>query len=308
MELYDWLLALHVLSAFSWIAAMVLYSVVIVAGWRQTVPSDVVRLFRVARVGDPLIAVGMLGTIIFGVWLALDEYEIWDGWIIAAFALWLVAAAIGGRVGKVYAGSGRRGPRRLELGAERHAPVAAGPLPPRTVEPHRPRPAHRDDLQAGGLMLAAVRPDSWNLPLLLHVLGASIVVGALVTALAFQVVGWARGSAGGALQLARAGFYTLLCVAVPGWILMRVGADWIWREERWDDVDSEPAWLGIGWITSDLGGVFILVATILAGLGARRLRLSGEAASTLVRIATVLTALALIAYVVTVWAMSAKPD
>ena len=157
-------------------------------------------------------------------------------------------------------------------------------------------------------MLAAVRPDSWNLPLLLHVLGASIVVGALVTALAFQVVGGARGSAGGALQLARAGFYTLLCVAVPGWILMRVGADWIWREERWDDVDSEPAWLGIGWITSDLGGVFILVATILAGLGARRLRLSGEAASTLVRIATVLTALALIAYVVTVWAMSAKPD
>lgn len=102
MELYDWLLALHVLSAFSWIAAMVLYSVVIVAGWRQTVPSDVVRLFRVARVGDPLIAVGMLGTIIFGVWLALDEYEIWDGWIIAALVLWLAAAAVGGRTGKHY--------------------------------------------------------------------------------------------------------------------------------------------------------------------------------------------------------------
>ena len=79
-------------------------------------------------------------------------------------------------------------------------------------------------------------------------------------------------------------------------------------KEGWDDVDSEPAWLGIGWITSDSGGLLILVATILAGVGARRLRLSGASTSTLVRVATVLTALALVAYVVTVWAMAAKPD
>jgi len=105
MELYDWLLALHVLSAFAWIAAMVLYTVVIVAGWRLTVPSDVVRAFRVARVGDPLIAVGMVGTIVFGIWLALDEYQIWDGWIIAALALWLAGAAVGGQEGKVYNGA-----------------------------------------------------------------------------------------------------------------------------------------------------------------------------------------------------------
>jgi hypothetical protein len=61
-------------------------------------------------------------------------------------------------------------------------------------------------------------------------------------------------------------------------------------------------------MTSDLGGLFILVSLILAGVGARRLRLSGGTTSALVRIATVLTAIALIAYVVTVWAMSAKPD
>ena len=58
------LLALHVLAAFSWIAALVVYSVVIVAGWRLTVPSDVVRMFRVSRVGDALIAVGMLGMVV----------------------------------------------------------------------------------------------------------------------------------------------------------------------------------------------------------------------------------------------------
>src|SRR5512134_3615689 len=99
MELYDRLLALHVLSAFAWIAALVVYSVLVVALRRTALPSDVVRLFRVSRVGDALIAVWMIGTIVFGIWLALDEYEIWDGWIIAALVLWVAAAAIGGRTG-----------------------------------------------------------------------------------------------------------------------------------------------------------------------------------------------------------------
>ena len=128
MELYDWLLALHVLSAFSWVAAMVLYSVVIVAGWRQSVPSDVVRLFRVARVGDPLIAVGMMGTIVFGIWLAFDEYEIWDGWIIAALALWLVAAAVGGQVGKVYNGARDRARALVAEGRDASSPELSAML------------------------------------------------------------------------------------------------------------------------------------------------------------------------------------
>ena len=120
MDLNDWLLALHVLSAFAWIAAMVLYTVVIATGWRLTVPSDVVRVFRVSRVGDALIAIGMLGTIIFGIWLALDVdgYEIWDGWIIAALILWLVAAAVGGQVGKVYNGARDRAKALVDGGRD----------------------------------------------------------------------------------------------------------------------------------------------------------------------------------------------
>jgi uncharacterized membrane protein len=102
VELTDWILALHVLSAFAWISALVVYTVILVAGRAASVPSDVVRLFHIARSGDALIAVGMIGTIVFGIWLALDEYEIWDGWIIAALVLWLIAGAIGGRTGKHY--------------------------------------------------------------------------------------------------------------------------------------------------------------------------------------------------------------
>jgi hypothetical protein len=102
VDLTDWLVALHVLSAFAWIAALVLYSLVIAAGRSLSVPSDVLRVFRIVRVGDALIAVGMIGTIVFGIWLAVDEYDLWDGWIIAALALWLVAGAVGDRMGRIY--------------------------------------------------------------------------------------------------------------------------------------------------------------------------------------------------------------
>ena len=122
MDLTDWLLALHVLAAFAWIAALVVFTVVVVAGRGLTVPSDVVRLFRVSRVGDALIAVGMVGTIVFGLWLAFDEYEIWDGWIITALVLWLVAGALGGRVGKVYDAARHRAKELVAEGRDESNP------------------------------------------------------------------------------------------------------------------------------------------------------------------------------------------
>ena len=128
MELYDWLLALHVLAAFAWIAALVVFSVVVVAGRRLSVPSDVARMFRVARAGDVLVAVGMIGTIVFGIWLALDEYEIWDGWIIAALILWVVAVAVGGRVGKVYNAARDRANALVAEGREEPSPELAAIL------------------------------------------------------------------------------------------------------------------------------------------------------------------------------------
>lgn len=104
MELYDWLLALHVLAAFSLVAALVLYSIVIVVSRSLTVPSDVSRSFRMTRVGDVAIAVGSLGTLILGIWLAIDspDYQVWDGWVIAALVLWLLSMETGRRTGEFY--------------------------------------------------------------------------------------------------------------------------------------------------------------------------------------------------------------
>src|SRR3954452_7735322 len=116
-------------------------------------------------------------------------------------------------------------------------------------------------------MLAAIRPDSWNYALFLHVLGAAVLVGALVTAGSVQVLGWARDQGGGAAMFARLSCRPLLIVAVPAWFAMRIGAEWIRSKEFPSGVD-EPSWLGIGYVTAEPGGLLLLISLVLAGIGA----------------------------------------
>ena len=104
MSFDDWVLALHVLSAFSLVAGLVLFWVIVVAVRRIDTPGDTLRLGPIARVGNATVGAGMGGTIIFGVWLAFSVggYDIWDGWILAAIVLWFVGAALGRRTGEAY--------------------------------------------------------------------------------------------------------------------------------------------------------------------------------------------------------------
>jgi len=154
-------------------------------------------------------------------------------------------------------------------------------------------------------MVAAIRPDSWNYALFLHVLGAAVLVGALVTAGSMQVLGWARDKGGGAM-FARLSFRTLLIVAIPAWFVMRFGAEWI-RSKEFPSGADEPSWIGIGYVTAEPGGLLLLISVVLAGIGARRLA-KGRGADWLTRSATVLTLVVLAAYLVALWAMTAKPD
>jgi hypothetical protein len=100
----QWMLALHVLSAFALIAGLILFWVLIVAGRNIDTSGDTLRLGPVARVGNATVGIGMGGTILFGVYLAfaIDGYAIWDGWILAALVLWFVGAALGRRTGAEY--------------------------------------------------------------------------------------------------------------------------------------------------------------------------------------------------------------
>ena len=153
--------------------------------------------------------------------------------------------------------------------------------------------------------LAIIRPDSWNLPLFLHILGAMVAVGGLIVALTYLVGAWKDQSS----TLFRAAYRALLWSAIPGFIVMRVAAQWIYAEEGIEDVAKEPAWIGIGFIAGDAGLLFLLAATITAGVSSRRAVTAGDASgnATGIRVASVLIALLLVAYLVAVWAMTAKP-
>ena len=152
-------------------------------------------------------------------------------------------------------------------------------------------------------VLAVIRPDSWDVPLLLHVLGAFILVGGLLAttgALAF---------AGGDTKLLRLGYRSLLAVAVPGWVLMRVGAEWIYSKEGWDDLPAgidDPGWLTLGFITADSGALILIAAAVVGGIGTRRLH-EGRGAG-LLRATLILSVVLLLVYLVATWAMAGKPD
>lgn len=104
MSLDDWILALHVLSAFAFVAGTVLFWVLILAVRRTDTPHGTIQLGPIVKVGNAAVGIGAGGTIVLGIWLAFSYggYDIWDGWIIAALVLWVVAAATGSRTGSAY--------------------------------------------------------------------------------------------------------------------------------------------------------------------------------------------------------------
>lgn len=93
MSLYEWLLLLHVVSAFAFVASYSTFTVALVAGARVERAESVLALLRVARPANLLAWVGATGTLVFGLWLTLevDGYELWDEWIVGTLVLWLVA-------------------------------------------------------------------------------------------------------------------------------------------------------------------------------------------------------------------------
>ena len=104
MSFDDWLLALHVLSAFAYVGGIVLFWVLVVAVRKTDTPDGTIRMEPIVKVGNVAVGIGAVGTILLGIWLAfaLDGYAIWDGWIIAAIVLWAIAGGIGQRTGAAY--------------------------------------------------------------------------------------------------------------------------------------------------------------------------------------------------------------
>jgi len=148
-------------------------------------------------------------------------------------------------------------------------------------------------------MVAAIRPDAWNLPLLVHVSGAMLLVAALVVVVALMTGALRRGD--GATVLTGLAFRGLLVGVLPAYVVMRGGAEWIASEGAW----GEPAWIGIGYATADGGLLLSIIATVLAWRAARR---GDDGPGGLGRAVVVLSVVLLVAYAVTIWAMTAKPS
>jgi hypothetical protein len=153
------------------------------------------------------------------------------------------------------------------------------------------------------MALAVLRPDDWNGPLFLHLVGVFALVGGL---LAVAVAALApRSLPGSGAVLDRLAFRTLLVVAWPGFVVMRVAGQWL---ESREDVPGDPAWLGIGFTVSDLGVLLLLALTVLAWRAARRPPAAGGERPATSRAVAALTPVYLFALAVAWWAMSTKPS
>jgi len=148
------------------------------------------------------------------------------------------------------------------------------------------------------MMLALVRPDSWNFPLFLHVLGAIVLAGS-VGAVTVLAVATRKRRAQGAL-LSRLAFRTLIFVVVPAWIVMRVGAQLIADKEF--PGDTAPGWVDVGFVVSEPGLILLIALGVLGWVSARR----GGVGRASMAVA-ILAPVYLVALVVAWWAMSAKP-
>jgi hypothetical protein len=148
---------------------------------------------------------------------------------------------------------------------------------------------------------ASVRPDAWNFPLLLHVLGSMVLVALLAATVVVLVVALRSADHAPALRFA---FRTLLIGAIPAYLAMRVGAEWVASKEHLED--SDASWIGIGYGVADGGLLLLIVMTVLAGLASRNARRGGQPTG-LARWTTGLAAVLIVAYAVALWAMATKP-
>jgi hypothetical protein len=150
-------------------------------------------------------------------------------------------------------------------------------------------------------VLALIRPDSWFFPLFLHIAGAMVLVGALTLASVYLIASWRSGS----VALIRTAYMSLFYAALPGYIIFRIGAEWIVDKEHLSDANL--SWIDIGYSVSDFGALLLIIALVIGGISVRRMNRGGRPSPIAARIVTGLVSLVLIAYLVAVWAMTTKP-
>jgi uncharacterized membrane protein len=96
-----WLVMLHVAAAFLFVGGSIAAGILNVLAMRAERPSEAAALLRLIRRTLPVVYVGVLGTLVLGIWLwHRAGYSIGAVWIWVSLALWVAANALGGIGGK----------------------------------------------------------------------------------------------------------------------------------------------------------------------------------------------------------------
>ena len=97
MSRYETLLFLHVVAAFMTVVGVVAFATIVLASRGGTAGAP-----HLSSLAFWTWTIGGVGVLVLGIALVLDVdgYDIFDGWIIAAIVLWLVASAAGGPLGR----------------------------------------------------------------------------------------------------------------------------------------------------------------------------------------------------------------
>jgi len=123
-------------------------------------------------------------------------------------------------------------------------------------------------------------------PLFLHVLGAMVLFGAVLSAFVASLARY-RGAA-----------FRSLLVALPAWILMRGGAEWTYSQGY--SALKNQTWLSLGMAIAD-GGLIVLLLALGAAYWSQR-----GSSAIVSRIATGLSGVYLVLLAVAWLAMSGK--
>jgi uncharacterized membrane protein len=96
MSFEDWIFALHVLGAATLVGGLVMSWIVVFAFRSVEDARATLSLNRVSMVGTAAVVAGLVLALGFGIWLAIlrAAFAPWDGWVIAAIVLWVIATVL----------------------------------------------------------------------------------------------------------------------------------------------------------------------------------------------------------------------
>lgn len=138
---------------------------------------------------------------------------------------------------------------------------------------------------------------SGNSALFLHVLGATVLFGAMIVLVTLVVVSRHKP------DVSRLLFRIWWALVVPAFLVMRIAAEWVLSSEKKDIPElGNKAWVGVGFVVADFGAVLLLIIGIAAFRASR-----DEGRRRAATVAGAVGVLYLIALSVAVFAMSGKP-